>query len=138
MRVVRHELLVRAVPGWDGGLNKVDEFRALRPAGEVEVEPSVGSPHARRARVGPRPQNSLLQEKKGALVTHVLPDLGAGDPRRGVGRGAGTVDALVRLHGEIDHARLLQGRPAQDLGLHGELDLDPPGVRLGPDEAGVD
>ena len=138
VRVVRHQLLVRAVPRGDGRLNKVDELGALRPAGEEEVEPAVGRPNPRGARVGARPQNRLLQEEKSALVAHVLPDLGAGDPARGVGGRARAVDALVRLDGKVDDAGLLQGGSPENLGLDGQLDLDPARVGLGPDEPGVD
>ena len=135
---MRDQLLVRAVPGRHGRLHEVDELGALRPRREVEVEPAVRGPDARRARVRPRAQDGLLQEEESALVAHVLPDLRAGDPARGVGGSPRAVDALVRLDGEVDDARLLQGRPPEHLGLHRELDLDPPRVRLGPDEARVD
>lgn len=94
--------------------------------------------HARRARVGPRAQDGLLQEEERALVANVLPDLRARDPARGVGRGARAVDALVRLDREVDDAGLLQGGPAEHLGLDRQLDLDAARVRLGPDEPGVD
>ena len=126
------------MPRRDRRLHKVDELGALRPAGEVEVEPPVRGAHARRARVGPRAQDGLLQEEERALVAHVLPDLRARDPARGVGRGPRAVDALVRLDGEVDDAGLLQRRAAEHLGLHRQLDLDAARVRLGPDEPGVD
>lgn len=138
MRVVRDQLLVRAVPRGDRRLDEIHELRTLRAACKVKVEPAVRGPDARGARVRPGPQDGLLKEEERALVAHVLPDLRAGDPRGRVRGGSGAVDALVRLHGEIDDASLLQSGPPQDLGLHSQLHFYAPRVRLRPDEARVD
>lgn len=138
MRVVRHELLVGAVAGGHGRLNKVDEFGRGRARRKVKVEAAVHGTHADGGGVGAPPQNGLLQVKKSAFVADVLADLDGGGPRFGVCGRPGAAQTLVRLHHVLHHAPLLQRRPAHDFPLDGELDFEAAGVGFGPDEARVD
>ena len=60
--------------------------------------------------------------------------LSTGIPDIGIGSHTCTVRAHVGLHNVLDHKALLQDGPIQDLPLHCQLDFQPPGVWLCPDE----
>ena len=58
-------------------------------------------------------------------------------PDAGVGIGSRAVHAHVRLHHVLHHKGLLQDGPVHNLGLHRQLHLDAPAVRLRPHKARI-
>ena len=82
-------------------------------------------------------QDELFEEEERFLVADLLPDLDDGLPRLPGRRHVAVVAELVG-HDVLDGKLLLQDKLGELLLLYLQLDLDPLGMGLGPDEVCVD
>ena len=118
-------------------LEERDHLLRVRAVVEVEVEPVAHLDDVDRVDVRAVLEDQLLEHQEGALVRDLLPHLRDGRPR--VLRLAPLAAAALLVADDVlDDERLLHHGARHDLLLDAHLDLDPPAVRLGPDEARVD
>lgn len=130
-------VLPTSVPQGSDGLEEVDELGGVAAVAEVEVEAVGHLLDADGVGVGAVLEDELLEVQEGALVVHLLARLHDGLPRV-IGEAGRAGRALHHLHDELDDEHLLEDGRREDLLLHGDLDLKPSRVGLGPHEAGVD
>jgi len=104
--------------------------------GEEEVQAIRSLLHGAGVLVGLVLQDDLLEVEEGLLVVHLLPDLDHGLPRV-LGLHAAAVVTHLVCHDVLHHKGLLEDGGGKHLLLNRQLDLDPLGVGLGPDEAGI-
>ena len=137
MDIVRDELFGSLDVDGDDGLEEVAEGHGVVPLGKEEVDTVVDFLDVDCVLVGAMLQNQLFQVQERPLMRHLLSDLYRRSPCV-VGVALGAVWTLVVVLCELDLEALLHDGAFVDLRLHRDLDLYPPAVRLGPDEAGVD
>ena len=105
--------------------------------GEVEIDAVAHFLNVDGLLVGVVLQDQLLQEEERAPVVYLLAQLHDGLPRV-FRRYTVAILACEVLDDVLHHEGLLQDGAREDLLLHGQLGLDPLGVRLRPHERGVD
>mmetsp|Transcript_30021 Transcript_30021/g.80642 ORF Transcript_30021/g.80642 Transcript_30021/m.80642 type:complete len:203 (+) Transcript_30021:1121-1729(+) len=136
VRVLCNHLLGRFVAQWGDGLQERDELLRVVALRVVKVDAIAHLCDGCGICMCAMAEDELLQPEDGALVGHLLADLHHGHPVV-LGLNALTLLALAVGHNELNHEGLLEHGAADDLLLHGELELDALGVSLGPDEGRV-
>ena len=107
----------------------------LIPKEEINPLINLLDPNRTGSRVVP--ENQLLEVKERPPVRDMLPKLHRSNPLIRVSLKPRARLAEIIPNGVLDGVRLLENGAVEDLGLNGELDFDPLGVGLGPDELGV-
>lgn len=118
-------------------MEEVQEGFGVIPLGEEEIDTIPGLFNIGRIVVRVVLENELLKMEERPLVRNVLSHLHAGTPMV-LGVRLGAIRALL-VHHHIDNFEgLLKDDIVGDRVLDGELQLDPAGVRLCPDERRID
>ena len=133
---MRDELLGSLDVDRDDSLQEIAEADRMVPLSEEEVDSVVHFFDVDGVLVGAVLKDQLLEIQERPLMRHLLAHLHAGPPCV-VCVTLRAVRALVVVLLELDLECLLHDGALVDLRLHRDLDLYPPAVRLGPDEAGV-
>lgn len=118
-------------------MEEVEEGFGMIPLGEEEIDTIAGLFDIGRIVVRVVLKNELLEMEERPLVRNVLSHLHAGTPMV-LGVRLGAIRALLVHHHIYHFEGLLEDNIVGDRILDGELELDPAGVRLCPDERRID
>lgn len=134
---MRDELLRPLNIDRNDGFEEVAEGHSVIPLGEVEVDSIVDFLDIDGVLVRAMLQNQLLEVQESPLVWNLLSHLDASPPCV-VCITLCAIRALLVVLCVFNLEALLHNGTLIQFALHCDLDLDPPAMRLSPDEACVD